>query len=444
VANPELTGSPLAESEVEAFDVSTNSVARVGFAGLVGTTIEYFDFSVYSFLTVYFAPLFFGTHNQVTAVLTSLAVFGSAYLVRPLGGAFFGALGDRIGRRPVLVVTILIMGAGGFLVGVLPTYASIGIAAPALLVLLRLIQGFSAGGENVGAATYVAECAPPNRRAVWVALIPAGTFWGFGFAALIIFAVSASIGQQGMADWGWRVPFLLCAPLTLFCLWIRVRLEDSPSFKRMKARSQVVRTPIREAVRGHWPNIIRVAGLTFAGTAPGFLGLVYLGVFLTTTRKFPPTTVYITVASVLIASSASFLLAGRLAEVFGRRRVVVVGSIVSAVLSYPFMLIVATSPSLVVISLALFLFMGLSSMLSGPIYSMMTEFFPGNVRYTATALGYNIGIVVAGGLGPYLSGQLSEWTGSNVAPAYWVMGACLVSLVTLAFTADTDRTNALT
>jgi MHS family proline/betaine transporter-like MFS transporter len=424
---------------VRAPTLTHRQLRRVGTAGLVGTTIEYFDFSVYGFLALYFAPLFFPSQNPTAAVLSALAVFGSAYVVRPLGGAFFGALGDRVGRRPVLLITLLTMGTASMLIGLLPTYATIGVAAPILLVLLRLVQGFSAGGENMGALTYVVESAPRERRAVYGALIPAGSGLGFAFAALVVAVVSAVVPTGELATWGWRIPFLVCAPLTLFCLWLRLRLEDSPTFRAVSDRSETTRTPVRTAISGHWRNILRVAALSLAVTAPGFLGMVYLSTFLLQTKQLAPTAIYLTTAVVLVLSVLAYPASGLLAERFGRGPVMIAGAIGYIAISYPFMALIDAADSMLTIGVVFLAFMALYAVPSGPAFATMAELFPTTVRYTSAALGYNIGIVVAGGLGPYLSAQLVASTGNNLTPAFWVMGACAVGLVVMISTPETAR-----
>jgi MHS family proline/betaine transporter-like MFS transporter len=307
-----------------------------------------------------------------------------------------------------------------------------------LLVLLRLVQGFSAGGENMGAATYVVESAPPGRRAVYGSLIPAGTMFGFAFAALIVAGVSAALSPEDMAAWGWRVPFLICAPLTLFCLWLRLSLEDSPAFRSMVDRSEVTRAPIRTALR-QWPNILRVAGLALAVTAPGFLGMVYLSTYLVKAKALSPTSIYLLSAGVFIVSTLFYPLSGRLAERFGRRPIVIAGAIGYIVISYPFMAVIAAAQTLPVIAIAFLAYMALYAVLSGPAFATMVELFPAKIRYTAAALGYNIGLIIAGGLGPYLSAQLVAWTGNALTPAFWVMGAAVVGLVTMLLTPETVR-----
>ena len=414
---------------------------RVAAAGLLGTVIEYFDFSIYTYLAIYFSPLFFATTDPTTALLAALAVFGSAYLMRPLGGLVLGALGDRIGRRPVLVLTILGMGIAATGIGVLPTYQSIGLAAPVLLLVFRLAQGFSAGGEQIGASTYVVEAAPVRSRAVYGAVVPIGQVSGFAFAALTVAVVSSLLTREEMAAWGWRIPFLLCAPLTLFCLWLRLRLEDSPTFRALADKAQIAKAPIREALRTQWRNIVRVAVIAFAINAPVFLGLIYMSTYLVQGKHFAPTSVYITTAVALLLSAVFYPLSGLLAERFGRRRILLTGATAYVFLTYPFLMLVDASTSLFVIGVALVAYLAIYSTLGGTALTVFAELFPTRVRFTAAALGNNVGVVLAGGVGPYLAAQLVVSTGNPLSPAFWGIGASLIGIVAILLTPETRRTD---
>src|SRR5690606_7638283 len=260
---------------------------RAALAGGVGTLIEYYDFSVYGFLAVTIAPLFFPNSDSTASMLAALAVFASGYIVRPLGGVFFGWLGDRYGRRAPLVATIVGMGVCSGLIGVLPTYESVGVLAPVLLVLLRLVSGFCAGGEVGGAATYIAESTPPHRRGFFGSFTPFGSTFGFAVAAMVVAVFTSAVGSDGMTEWWWRMPFLLCLPLALLCLWARARLEDTPEFTKTKKEGRQAKWPLIQVLRDHPVAVLRVIGVAVATNGTGYIGLTYMNIYLIDDLGFP-------------------------------------------------------------------------------------------------------------------------------------------------------------
>jgi MHS family proline/betaine transporter-like MFS transporter len=235
--------------------VSTPSevtVRRATLGATVGSIVEWFDVAVYGYLAVIIGEVFFANDDPTTALLSSFAVFALAFLVRPLGGIFFGQLGDRIGRQKTLAAVILLVSAATFGIGVLPGQDAIGMFAPTLLVILRLLQGFSAGGEMGGASAFVAEYAPPQRRGFFVSFVEMGCILGFLLGSLVVLLLNLLLSGQQMLDWGWRIPFLLAAPLGLVGLFIRSKLEETPEFAALRAAGGVAKNPLKETVTKHW------------------------------------------------------------------------------------------------------------------------------------------------------------------------------------------------
>ncbi|KAJ1683798.1 hypothetical protein LUZ63_020943 [Rhynchospora breviuscula] len=417
---------------------SPTTARRAALAGGVGTLIEYYDFSVYAFLAVTLAPLFFPSDESGVALLLTLAVFGSAYVMRPLGGWFFGRLGDRRGRRRALMVTVVAMGVCCALLGLLPTYASAGVLAPVLLVLIRLAQGFSAGGEIGGAATYVAESSPAGRRGVFGSMTPIGSTLGFSVAAAVVGTVSALTTDDQMAAWGWRIPFLVSIPLAAACLWARLKLEDTPDFEAMAARAEVVRSPLIEVVRDHPLAVLRVIGIAIAMNGSGYIGLAYFSIYLGD-QGFDTQAVYWTAAIAIALACASFPLAGVLTDRFGRRPVLLGSYVAYLVLAFPAFAIMGATGSIVLVGVVWVVWMALNGLAQVPAFPQFTELFPRTVRYTGVALGFNIGTIIAGGSAPYIAAQLVESTGSSMSPAYFVMGAVLIGIVTVLTLRETGR-----
>jgi len=404
---------------------------RAAIAGGVGTLIEYYDFSVYGFLAVTIAPLFFPSGDPAAAMLATLAVFGSGYLVRPLGGVFFGWLGDRSGRRTALVATVLGMGVCSALLGLIPTYATAGLLAPVLLVAVRLAGGFMAGGEIGGAATYIAESAPPRRRGLFGSFTPMGSTSGFAVAAAVTGVVTGLTSGDQMASWGWRIPFLLCIPLALLSLYARVKLDDTPEFAAMTDQAEAVRNPLLGVVRERPVSVLRVIGLAIATNGSGYIGLTYMSVYLINDLKFDADAVYWLSALVIVLACLTMPVVGMLTDRFGRRPVLVAGLIGYVLLSYPLLAIMGTTSALVLVGAAYFVFMALNAVLQVPAFPMFTELFPRRIRYTGVALGFNIGTIIAGGTAPYIAAQLVHLTGNEQTPALWVIGVSAVGLLSL-------------
>ncbi|MDA0564233.1 MFS transporter [Streptomonospora sp. S1-112] len=433
MSSTESMGTPAAAPPPTTPAPDRRIALRAAVAGGVGTLIEYYAFSVYGFLAVVIAPLFFPSDNPATSILATLAVFGSGYLMRPLGGIFFGRLGDRRGRKIALVSTVVSMGLCCALMGVLPTYAQVGILAPILLVVVRMAEGFSAGGEIGGSATYIAESSPARLRGFFGAFTPTGSTLGFAVAAAVAGAATGLLTDAQMTDWGWRVPFLLCVPLTLLCLWARIKLEDTPDFREMEARAEVARAPFRSVLRHRPLAVLKVVGLAVATNGTGYVGLTYMNIYLINDLGYGAQEIYWLSAAVIALACLSMPFLGALGDRVGRLRLLVAGCVGYVLLAYPIMLVMAGKPGLLLVAAVYLAFMLLNAALQVPAFPLFTELFSRAVRYTGVALGFNIGTIVAGGTAPYIAAQLVAATGDPVSPSYWVMGVAVVGLAT-AFT----------
>ena len=307
-------------------------------ASSVGTVIEWYDFYLYGSLAAIITVQFFSGVNETTGYIFALLAFAAGFAVRPFGAVFFGRLGDLWGRKNTFLVTMLLMGLSTFVVGILPSYAAIGIAAPIILVLMRLIQGLALGGEYGGAATYVAEHAPAGKRGYYTSFIQITATAGLVLSLLVILGTRLILGEETFLDWGWRVPFLVSILLLGVSLWIRLKLAESPSFKRMKAEGKGSKTPLKDSF-GKWPNLklvlIALVGLTAGQAVIWYTGQFYALFFLERVLRVDATLVYILLAIALTAASPFFIFFGWLSDKVGRKPIILIGCLLGAITYFP-------------------------------------------------------------------------------------------------------------
>jgi MFS family permease len=311
---------------------------KVIFASSLGTVFEWYDFYLYGALAPIIAKQFFAGTDPNTAFIFALLAFAAGFLVRPFGAIVFGRLGDMVGRKYTFLVTILLMGVSTFIVGLLPTYESIGIAAPIILVTLRILQGLALGGEYGGAATYVAEHAPDDKRGAFTAWIQTTATLGLFLSLMVILAARTSIGEEGFAEWGWRIPFLVSIFLLAISVWIRLTMNESPAFQRMKDEGKVSKAPLSEAF-GQWKNlklvILALVGLTAGQAVVWYTGQFYALFFLTQTLKVDGATANVLIAAALLIGTPFFIVFGALSDKIGRKNIIMAGCVIAALTYFP-------------------------------------------------------------------------------------------------------------
>ncbi len=311
----------------------TKEEKKVIFASSLGTVFEWYDFYLYGSLAAIIARQFFSGLDPTSAYIFALLAFAAGFLVRPFGAIVFGRLGDMIGRKYTFLVTILLMGASTFIVGLLPSYAAIGIAAPVILIVLRMLQGLALGGEYGGAATYVAEHAPHGKRGAYTAWIQTTATLGLFLSLLVILGVRNFLGEKDFGDWGWRVPFLLSIVLLGISVWIRLSLNESPAFQKMKAEGKTSKAPLSESF-GQWKNlkivILALLGLTAGQAVVWYTGQFYALFFLTTIAKVDTTTANLLIAASLIIGTPFFIVFGVLSDKIGRKPIIMAGCLIAA------------------------------------------------------------------------------------------------------------------
>ncbi len=311
---------------------------RVIFASSLGTVFEWYDFYLYATLAPFFAALFFPSGNATAALLSAFVTYAAGFLVRPFGALVFGRVGDIVGRKYTFLVTIVFMGASTFAVGLLPTYSAIGWGAPILLVLLRLVQGLALGGEYGGAATYVAEHAAENRRGYATSWIQTTATLGFFLSLAVIYLCRANMTTQQFTQWGWRIPFLVSSVLLVFSIYIRLKLQESPVFQKIKSQGQTSKAPLTESF-ANWNNL-KIVLLALIGATAGqgvvwYTGQFYALFFLIITLKVSYETAYLLIALSLIIGTPFFVLFGRLSDTIGRKKIIMAGCLIAALTYFP-------------------------------------------------------------------------------------------------------------
>ncbi len=327
-----------ATASVPAARPMTAEEKKVIFASSLGTVFEWYDFYLYGSLAAIIAKQFFSALDAGSAFIFALLAFAAGFIVRPFGAIFFGRLGDMIGRKYTFLVTILIMGTSTFVVGILPSYASIGVAAPVILIALRMLQGLALGGEYGGAATYVAEHSPQNKRGAYTSWIQTTATLGLFLSLMVILGTQTLLGPVAFADWGWRVPFIASVFLLAISVWIRLSMNESPAFKKMKAEGRTSKAPLTESF-AEWKNlkivILALIGLTAGQAVVWYSGQFYALFFLTQALKVDGVTANILVALSLVIGTPFFIVFGALSDKIGRKPIIMAGCLLAAITYFP-------------------------------------------------------------------------------------------------------------
>lgn len=417
---------------------STPTIQRkVVIAACFGTFLEWYDFLTFASLAVYFSTLFFPADDPVAALLASLGTFGVGMIVRPLGAALFGSLGDRHGRRTIFLVTIVLMGVSTVLVGLLPTYEQVGLLAPALLLVLRMVQGLSVGGEIGGAAVYLTEHAPEGRRGLYTSVLQLMGPLGMMASTLQIILLQQWLSDADFRAWGWRIPFLLSALLLAISIRSRMNLHESPVFRHLREKNALAKTPLRECFRDR-ETLGRMALLFFCISAGGsllfFSAQVYTGVFLKTVLNLPSTAADWLVTISTLALFPATLFCGWLSDRIGRRPVLLAGLIGGALAILPVFHGLAhfgsqPEPNTMMIAVLLLVLVVPLACITGPQTATLPELFPARTRYTAVALPHNLAAGWIGGMSPFMVTWLGVRFGDPLAGLWYPTGLLILAAI---------------
>jgi MHS family proline/betaine transporter-like MFS transporter len=407
-----------------------NSTRRRAFLGAtIGHVIEWYDFGVYGFLAAYIGQQFFVSNDPTTSLLSSFAVFALSFFVRPLGGFFFGPLSDRIGRRQTLVLVVTMMSGSTFLIGLLPTYANIGILAPALLVLLRCVQGLSAGGEIGTTTSFLSEYAGPGRRGYSTSWLMVTGVLGFVIGGLVANGMTFAFGGQIMTEFGWRIPFIFAGPLGAVALYIRLRLEDSPEFLSLAREGKTSKSPLRDSM-GYKKSLTIIFFCIALHNALFYLVLVYASIYMSKELKFSSGTTlsFVLIASVIAAVIMPF--GGAFTDKYGRKLyLMITGALATLSMFWFFHSSSNATPSTFIVSL---LIMSVCfALYASSTFALMSELLPTQVRSTGIAIAYNLPTAIFGGSTPFISTWLIQATGDITAPKYFYAVIGILAVIAL-------------
>ncbi|MCY0904826.1 MFS transporter [Arthrobacter sp. H14-L1] len=411
---------------------------RVIGASFIGNFVEWFDYAVYGYLAVTIAGAFFPEADKQTGLLLTFGLFAVSFFVRPLGGFVWGHIGDKVGRKNALSLSILIMSAATFAIALIPGYNAIGIWAPITLLVVRVVQGFSAAGEYAGASAFLVEYAPPNRRGLYAAVVPASTAAGLLLGSLLAAVLSLTLSPDQMNGWGWRLPFLLAAPMGLIGRYIRVKLEDTPAFRALENEDDVIKAPVMSLFKNHWRSLLLAVGAVLLNAVGFYVILSYMPTYLSTELHFGATESFLATTIALLTYIGFIFLTGLASDRFGRKRVLITASILFVVLTVPLFMLLDTG-SFAVILVVQIVLGAMLTLNDGTLPSFLAELFPTRVRYSGFAVSFNLSNAIFGGTAPFVATALIAMSGSKLAPGWYLMAAAVVSLIAVACAKETSK-----
>jgi len=431
----------LKESDVNVVDQPMLKKALGG--TIVGNTMEWYDVGVFGYLITTMGPVFLPEADKSVQTLFLLGTFAATFIARPLGGVVFGWLGDKVGRQKVLAATLMLMAASTFAVGLLPGYAQIGIWAAALLVILKLVQGFSTGGEYAGATTFVSEYAPDKRRGFFASFLDMGSYIGFALGAALVSVLQLTLGQAAMEEWGWRLPFLIAGPLGVIAVYFRSKIEESPQFQAtLDAQEAIAKDAAAQdanvakgpvgIIKAYWRQIVLAMILAAAANTVGYALTSYMPTYLTDSKGYDPVHGTLLTIPVLVIMALCIPLTGKLSDRIGRRPVLWIGAGSTIAFSVPaFMLIGIGDIWSTLAGLALIAFP--VTFYIANLASALPALFPTSSRYGGMGIAYNFSVAIFGGTTPFIVQGLIEGTGDDMMPAYYLMGTSIVGAIAIYF-----------
>jgi MFS family permease len=408
-------------------------------ASAIGNATEWFDYGIYAYGVTYISAAIF-PGDAGTATLLALMTFAVSFLVRPLGGLVWGPLGDRIGRRSVLAITILMMSGATLCVGLVPSYAAIGFWAPVLMVLLRMVQGFSTGGEYGGAATFMAEYAPCRRRGFFGSFLEFGTLAGFSLGALLMLGFSLVLNDDQMHSWGWRLPFLVAAPLGLVGIYLRSKLEDTPIFRELEEtgeKEERTTSQFKDLISQYWGPILRLGGVVVALNVVNYTLLTYMPTYLEQSIGLSSNMSLMVPIIGMLAMMVFLPIAGSMSDRVGRKPLWWFSLIGLFIAGVPMFMLMGTNAAGALVGFAVLGLLYVPQLAT--ISATFPAMFPTHVRFAGFAIAYNVSTSIFGGTAPAVNDWLVNATGDNLVPAYYMMAACVVGAIAMIKVPETAR-----
>lgn len=415
---------------------STTAVLRknkkVLIASLTGSSIEWFDYFLYgTAAALVFNKIFFPMVDPVIGLILSYLSFSLTFFIRPIGGVLFAHIGDRIGRKKTLVLTLSLMGGATVTIGLLPTYDMIGMWAPALLILMRIIQGMGIGGERGGALLLAYEYAPEKRKGFFGSIPQAGVTIGMLMATFIV-SLMTLFSEDDFLSWGWRIPFLLSSILVLIGLWIRKDIDETPDFQKVKQSGQVAKAPLRDTLKNHWREVLIAAGLKVVETAPFYIFSTFVVSYATTTLTYQKSQALEAVTLGALVATVMIPLMGLLSDKIGRQRMYAVSVFVLGLFIVPWFMLLNTGTTWGIVLATVIAFGVLWAPVTAVLGTLCSEIFSANVRYTGITLGYQLGAALAGGTAPLIAtGLLAKYDGDWVPVAWYLAVTVVISLIAI-------------
>jgi MHS family proline/betaine transporter-like MFS transporter len=406
-------------------------------AAALGNAMEWFDFGVYGFVAYALGKVFFPGADPGVQMIAALATFSVPFLIRPLGGLFFGALGDKYGRQKILAITIVIMSLSTFAIGCIPSYASIGIWAPVLLLLAKMAQGFSVGGEYTGASIFVAEYAPDRKRGFFGSWLDFGSIAGFVLGAGVVVMISAVLGEDKFLEWGWRLPFFLALPLGIIGLYLRNALEETPAFQQhvekleqgdREGLAHGPKVSFKEVATKHWRGLLTCIGVVVATNVTYYMLLTYMPSYLTHNLHYSENRGVLIIIAIMVGMLFVQPVIGLISDKVGRKPFIILGSIGLFALSIPAFMLINSGVTGLIFAGLLMLAVVLNFFI-GVMASTLPAMFPTHIRYSALASAFNVSVLIAG-LTPTAVAWLVETTNNLYMPAYYLMVVAVIGLVT--------------
>jgi len=419
--------------------VKKETLKRAIAATALGNAMEWFDFGVYAYFATTIGRVFFPGDNASIQLLATFGAFAAAFLMRPIGGLVLGPLGDKIGRQKILAFTMIMMSVCTFCIGLIPSYNSIGVLAPILLLILRMIQGFSTGGEFGGAATFIAEYSPDRMRGFLGSWLEFGTFIGYILAAVVVTVLTSMLSESSLLSWGWRIPFFIAGPIGIVGLYMRMKLEETPAYSNHddSEEEDAGRSELVSLVSGHWRPLLLCAGLVLVYMVADYMLLSYMPTYMTASLHHDASHSLYLIILVMVVMMVIQPFMGMASDIWGRRPIIFIGCIGFVILSIPCLWLIQ-STSMIAIFFGLMILGALLNTFTAVMPSTLPALFPTAIRYGAVAIGLNISTSLFGGTTPLVTTWLIDAFGTNMMPAYYLMLSGVIGAAVILLTAESS------